>query len=808
MEQLKMKTVIMLDRSAKFIDDSNETFDIAIREGPKQKKVEFKKDIWTWCMEGLFEMQRVLADVYPLGNIPIRFAVADYMGKMLETEWKNKLLSREELGKIVVEIGRPSESNTDITPVGGLTMAIEALAVETPEQKEYNYDIRYNLNKRTSQNSEVVRVTNELKNTPLFSTVENKGNLILFTRLKTEDEMEALQKEVASLVVSRNSIANAPSNKTFCPITALRVFIVNYYAVGEDCTVKTHPLLEHPELPLLKFWVISRKVTDMCVAIHSLLVASFDLGSTTVTKIPMKEDNRGSTNYDVELFHSGQVHTLLKEKELIAIESKKGRADEGPTYDSIRLTWTTAPKSRWSLFPYHGAAVPCTTAVAYSRPSACLTQFVRDGRCVMLDSEKTSEFGMNMPEKLVSHILIANRGRIFIQEIDFMQKKFDKSRVVRQVKFPKATYGPKDPINLNQLKHTYKQMELKLVAKNRMNEDMTEKREKKWKALKNSNIEKRFSRISKNIPAYADDTFIFQPNVTNKLEPLITMITKKKLTPADVEQCKAKIMKIHQMRALKEFIVPEEEDIELCPVEDLSDPEEQIRVAIVELAKHLVKYVTYSDRHSQIYKTFMTTLGADKLLKVDAEDYEAVDNMFPKSPFFDGEESEDSDSSDSSDFSENSDSEEAEESDESEDSENTLTTFLNNSLDRHRLPSQKRKISKVEVVKEKPIQLAKDIEINIFAKMCDMLEKKESQIRREFVGREAHGNKAPLYLQLMEKLEKPASPSTSGDRSERTERTDRPDRIERTERVERIERLRNLERGGSGTPPPIRRPYN
>ena len=81
--------------------------------------------------------------------------------------------------------------------------------------------------------------------------------------------------------------------------------------------------------------------------------------------------------------------------------------------------------------------------------------------------------------------------------------------------------------------------------------------------------------------------------------------------------------------------------------------------------------------------------------------------MFPKSPFFDGEESEDSDSSNSSDFSENSDSEEAEESDESEDSENTLTTFLNNSLDRHRLPSQKRKISKVEVVKEKPIQLAK-----------------------------------------------------------------------------------------------------
>lgn len=52
-------------------------------------------------------------------------------------------------------------------------------------------------------------------------------------------------------------------------------------------------------------------------AVHSLLMAAFDLSSTTVTKIPMKEDNRGSTNYDVELFHSSKVHTFLKEAKLI-----------------------------------------------------------------------------------------------------------------------------------------------------------------------------------------------------------------------------------------------------------------------------------------------------------------------------------------------------------------------------------------------------------------------------------------------------------------------------------------------------------
>lgn len=832
MDQRDMKTVILLDKSAKFVESCNETFDFQVREGPKQKKLQIEKSIWTWCLEGIFEMHRILSDVYPRGTVQLRIAVADYMGKMLDNKWRKSFLTRKELGALVETIGVPSPFNTDLNPIGGLKMAIEALAVESPEQKDYNYDVRYNLSKRTPQNSEVVRFTKDLKGHQPLPKIQNNGNLIIYTRYDSEKDMIELKKDLASLVVSTNSIANSATNKTFCPITSLRVFIVNYYAVGDKCKVKTHPLEEHPDLPFLKFWVISRRAADMCNAIHSLLVAAFDLGSTTVTKIPMKEDNRGSTNYDVELFHSGKVHTTLKAAKLIDKVCKNGHGNEGVTYDTMRLTWTTAPKTKWSLFPYHKNATPCTTSKAYSRPSACLTQFVRDGRCVMLDTEKSGQFGMNLPDKLISHILIANRGRIFIQEIDFIQKDLSKRRFIRKMIPKKRVRTPKYPLNINQLKLVYKQMELKLIAKNRNNDTITEQQKQKWRKLRNSDIQKRLRRITKNIPSYACDTFIFHKQVAPQLEPLVETVTKLKLTPSEVEQCKKTILKLHHKRASKEFIVPRKTNIE-CLVEDLNDPEEQMRVAIVELAKHLAKYAPYSANHNLIFKTFVSTMGADKLMEVDLENDEEIDKLFVKFPFFarspesdsdsssdDEDESSEEDEDDDDDFldsdedddeNENEKKEVDSESDEdSEDELQNLKEFLSTAEnDRKRNNKEIKELGKTKLYDiPEPIVQAKVIELDIMASLCARMNKRESQFRREFVGRELHGNKAPLYPQLAEKLESPASPIPTGERPERPERTERADRLDRMERIERTERLRNLERGGSETPPLTRRPFN
>lgn len=147
MNERDMKTVILLDRSAKFLDKAKDTVDFTIREGPRQKKLQVDKNIWTCCLEGVYEIHRILSDVYPQRKLELRFAVADEIGSMVEKEWTGSFMTRDELIESVKKIRRPPSTNTSVTLTGGLTMAIEALAVETPEQKEYNYDAKYNTRK-------------------------------------------------------------------------------------------------------------------------------------------------------------------------------------------------------------------------------------------------------------------------------------------------------------------------------------------------------------------------------------------------------------------------------------------------------------------------------------------------------------------------------------------------------------------------------------------------------------------------------------------------------------------------------------
>lgn len=192
------------------------------------------------------------------------------------------------------------------------------------------------------------------------------------------------------------------------------------------------------------------------------------------------------------------------------------------------------------------------------------------------------------------------------------------------LKQPLRLRAPKQRINMEQLKHTYKQMELKMVGKNRMNDEMTEKEREKWRKLPHRDIDDRFLRISKNIPVLAKDMFIFHEPVQRQLEPLITMISQLKLSEEDVESLKKAIMKLLQIRSQRDLIVQTDSGVGPCSVKNLADPAEQMRVALVELAKHLMKYATISVRHEMVYKSFMTTLGVDQLLSIDTNDTNAA----------------------------------------------------------------------------------------------------------------------------------------------------------------------------------------
>lgn len=65
--------------------------------------------------------------------------------------------------------------------------------------------------------------------------------------------------------------------------------------------------------PLLTVEVHSIKAPALHSKLSHLILSHYDLASTTVTGIPMKEEQNASSsaNYDVEIFHSSAAHSAI-----------------------------------------------------------------------------------------------------------------------------------------------------------------------------------------------------------------------------------------------------------------------------------------------------------------------------------------------------------------------------------------------------------------------------------------------------------------------------------------------------------------
>ncbi|KAK3774530.1 hypothetical protein RRG08_049466 [Elysia crispata] len=136
----------------------------------------------------------------------------------------------------------------------------------------------------------------------------------------------------------------------------------------------------------------------------------YDLCSTTVTGIPMKEEQNASSsaNYDVELLHPAAAHDDLfksEHAEGLVIPSK-----EGLPIETAPLKWCTPKSSVVELHNCSAAYRICPVDVN-SRPSSCLTNFLIGGRAVMLEQPRKSG------TKVISHMLAAHGGEIFLHSI-------------------------------------------------------------------------------------------------------------------------------------------------------------------------------------------------------------------------------------------------------------------------------------------------------------------------------------------------------------------------------------------------------
>lgn len=120
----------------------------------------------------------------------------------------------------------------------------------------------------------------------------------------------------------------------------------------------------------------------------------------------MKEEQHANTsaNYDVELLHHKDAHVdFLKSGD----NHLSGSSREGSFKETITLKWCT-PRTNNIELHYCTGAYRISPVDVNSRPSSCLTNFLLNGRSVLLEQPRKSG------SKVISHMLSSHGGEIFL----------------------------------------------------------------------------------------------------------------------------------------------------------------------------------------------------------------------------------------------------------------------------------------------------------------------------------------------------------------------------------------------------------
>ncbi|KAK3101422.1 hypothetical protein FSP39_003458 [Pinctada imbricata] len=248
-----------------------------------------------------------------------------------------------------------------------------------------------------------------------------------------------------------------------------------------------------------------------------LVQQHYSLSSTTVTGIPMKEEQNASSsaNYDVELLHSSLAHDdLMKSAHAdgLVIPSKEGLPTE-----TVTLKWCT-PKSNVVELHYCTSVCRITPVDVNSRPSSCLTNFLLSGRAVMLEQPRKSG------NKVISHMLASHGGEIFIHSINTARSLLEDPPSISE-----GCGGRVTDYRINDFGEFMKESRLAPALSSMITENS--------QPIKRAQVH--LERMSRYWPMVIGETIIF--NMASHVDPLPNMIIKDKLDDDDVLECKKAI---------------------------------------------------------------------------------------------------------------------------------------------------------------------------------------------------------------------------------------------------------------------------
>ncbi|VDN05596.1 unnamed protein product [Thelazia callipaeda] len=672
------KTVIILDHSPHFATNSNFKIDLPVKDSSTgQMRVinQVEKTLWTCAVESALEFHRIVDEIYPDGMRLMRFVVSDFVGRFLTTNWCTKLISADQveyfgLLKSFASCGVP-DAKADLSScsiINGISIAVEAISELTELQKKQStlncgskgdkYGNRHERNSDQLNDKELGSIESSLNGlgdnkkrnlrcerlaermkkllpkmkqatseihaltaeSDVRKTLPNMGSIVVFTSLKSDEDIAVLMKHITEDIISRNKIVKAlDGDKNFAPITHIQVYFIIMYPVMDGNKDKidlptTKPLTKVNEFVSCSV-VCAEAGSFLRPTLHGVILKHFDLASTTVTSIPMKEEAQQgqSVNYDVEVFHPRRSHYLLQKLGLIGSGSKLQVTVNSGNYKTVRLAWTTpSAKNRWNQFPRCISALPISPASVNSRPSVCLTSFLLSGRNVMLEVKQNTQLprdvAPNFNQKLISHLLVCHSGRIYIHTIHIGHHPIlDEKRFLANSVLPK----PVKQLRVSDLITLMKETRL-TVVKQEVVSPSSSNNSKEF----NEQARKQLRRLTRYWPLKLNDAFIY--NIPGKFDPLLMLMRHSELSTSDVNRCRECICALMVYKESKEPLTSK--SVDCIKFKNPLSREEQFQYACEELLNHLRNYVNHSERHLEVYNMFLQISGLDRGTHLSVQD--------------------------------------------------------------------------------------------------------------------------------------------------------------------------------------------
>ncbi|XP_061570784.1 integrator complex subunit 13 isoform X2 [Cololabis saira] len=383
------KTVFVVDHCPYMSESSRQQVECDVLTKSRAQGViplaPVSKSLWTCAVECSLEYCRILYDVYPRDKL-VNYIVSDSEFHILNT-WRREDQSTHELMSALAAVGPPNprEDPECCSILHGLVAAVESLCQITELQHE--------------------------KRTALMDTAErvaNRGRIICLTNAKSDTHVRMLEDCIQETIIEQNKLA-AGSDRLMA-IQQCELVLVHIYPQGEDTLVSDRPRKDISALLTSEVHSV-RAGRHLATKLNILVQLQFDLASTTITNIPMKEEQHANTsaNYDVELLHHKDAHLEFFKSGDLHMAGTSTR--DNTLKETVTLKWCT-PRTNSIELHYCTGAYRISPTDVNSRPSSCLTNFLLNGRSVLLEQPRKSG------SKVISHMLSSHGGEIFLHVLN------------------------------------------------------------------------------------------------------------------------------------------------------------------------------------------------------------------------------------------------------------------------------------------------------------------------------------------------------------------------------------------------------